>query len=188
MQSQKAKATPESVEQINLFRWAGYMAGRYPDIKFMFHVPNGGKRDATTAARLKMEGVKAGVPDIELPSARGGYFGLFIEMKIKGNKPTENQKEWLSALQARGYYVAVCYGWEPASKLVEEYLSLKPTETFKEHYSLALSALTVCASDSTPCEECPLYKPCKQDQVNITEIFNKAINFESGRFGENVES
>jgi len=186
MQSQKARATPESVEQMNLFRWAGYMEGRYPDIKLMFHIPNGGKRDKATAGRLKMEGVKAGVPDIELSSPRGGYFGLFIEMKIKGNKPTDNQKDWLAALEKRGYYVAVCYGWESASKLLENYLRLKPTETFEEKYRLALAALTVCASNNVRCEDCPLYKPCNIEGENITEIFENALYFYNLGGGSNV--
>ena len=57
----------ESVEQCCLFRWAGYSLGLHPELKLMYHIPNGGKRNITTARRLKAEGVKAGVPDIHLP-------------------------------------------------------------------------------------------------------------------------
>lgn len=88
----------------------------------MFHIPNGGQRAITTAKRLKAEGVKAGVPDICLPVPKGKYHGLFIEMKVKGNKPTENQELWLAALKEQGYYTAVCFGLESAIDVILNYL------------------------------------------------------------------
>lgn len=114
----------ESVEQICLFRWANGELSRHPELEFMYHVPNGGHRSKTTAAKLKMEGVKSGVPDVTLPVARGGYHGLYIELKVKKNKPTENQKKWIEALKQNGYFVVVCYGWVDASEKILEYLGL----------------------------------------------------------------
>lgn len=60
----------ESGHQEALFSWAGYNMGRMPELEYMHHVPNGGKRDRATAVALKRQGVKAGVPDIVLPAAR----------------------------------------------------------------------------------------------------------------------
>lgn len=94
----------------------------------MFHVPNGGKRDKLTAAKLKAEGVKAGIPDIELPVGRGGYLGLFVEMKVGNNKTSAYQDKWIDNLKKQGYKTAICYGWEEASKVIEEYLS-QPVRT-----------------------------------------------------------
>ena len=37
----------------------------------MFRIPNGGSRHPAEAARLKAQGVKAGVPDLCIPVARG---------------------------------------------------------------------------------------------------------------------
>jgi len=54
------------------------------------------------------EGVKRGVPDVFLPVARGGYHGLWIEMKYGKNKTTSNQKWWLNELKDQGYKTAVC--------------------------------------------------------------------------------
>ena len=54
----------ESGNQEALFSWAGYNMQRMPELEFLHHVPNGGKRDAATAVALKRQGVKAGVPDI----------------------------------------------------------------------------------------------------------------------------
>ena len=112
----------ESIEQICLFRWAAYSSGAMPELKLLYHVPNGGKRDIATAKKLKAEGVKAGVPDICLPVARGKYHGLYIELKVGKNKTTENQDMWLEALNKNGYYTDVCYGWEEASKVITDYL------------------------------------------------------------------
>lgn len=71
----------ESGHQEALFSWAAYRTEIMPELQYMYHVPNGGKRDKATAAVLKRQGVKAGVPDIMLPAARAGYHGLYIELK-----------------------------------------------------------------------------------------------------------
>lgn len=122
MAKYKIPTASESVEQINLFRWAAYSTGAMPELEWLYHIPNGGKRDITTAKRLKAEGVKAGVPDICLPVAKGGFHGLYIELKAGKNKTTDNQDKWLGALEANGYCIAVCYGWEEASKTITNYI------------------------------------------------------------------
>ena len=66
----------ESVEQQSLFRWAAYQSGKYPELKLLYHVPNGGSRNKAEAGRFKAEGVKAGVPDLCLPVPRGEFHGL----------------------------------------------------------------------------------------------------------------
>ena len=117
----------EENEQAALFRWASYAQTQYEELKLMYHVPNEGKRSTVTGARMKQAGLKPGVPDVCLPTAHGGYIGLYIEMKVKPNKPTENQKQWLRALREAGHFTAVCYTWEEAKNLIEEYLGLPLT-------------------------------------------------------------
>lgn len=112
----------ESVAQICLFRWAAFMRGRFPELELMYHVPNEGKRSVSAGARMKREGLKPGVPDICLPVPHSGYHGLYVEMKVGSNTPTENQKKWLAALKKQGYATAVCWGWEAASKVILKYL------------------------------------------------------------------
>lgn len=114
---------PEHIEQCALFRWAEYQAKAKPELALMFAIPNGGHRNKATAARLKAEGVKAGVPDICLPVARGEYHGLWIEMKAGRNKPTPPQVQWHMRLSQQGHRVAVCWGWEAARDVIEEYLN-----------------------------------------------------------------
>lgn len=115
----------ESQEQINLFKWAGFASCKYPDLEWMYHIPNGGKRDIGTAKKLKAEGVKSGVPDICLPVPRSGFHGLYIEMKVGKNKTTDNQDRWLEVLSEQGYKTCICYGWESASEVLIKYLEGK---------------------------------------------------------------
>lgn len=112
----------ENVEQTCLFRWAAYEQGKYPELNLLYHIPNGGSRNKYEAANLKRQGVKAGVPDLCLPVARGKYHGLYIEMKAGKNTPSDLQKDWLKALNKQGFLAVVCYGWEKASEVLIQYL------------------------------------------------------------------
>lgn len=92
------------------------------------HIPNEGKRSLSYAARMKRMGLRSGFPDLLVPLARGGYHGLFIEMKYGKNKTTKEQKEWLERLSAEGYACAVCYNAAEAIKTIENYNRRKPHE------------------------------------------------------------
>lgn len=116
----------ESQEQQLLFEWAALSAGRWPELALMYHIPNGGSRSKSEAGRFRAEGVKAGVPDICLPAARGGYHGLYIELKrIKGSRVSTAQQGWIAALRDQGYYACVCKGWDDAAHVIKKYLENK---------------------------------------------------------------
>lgn len=127
MRANNAPSLPvptESAEQQCLFRWAVFQSGRFPELALLYHVPNGGSRKKAEAGRFRAEGVKAGVPDLCLPVARGGFHGLYIELKRqKGSKTSDDQKRWLSELGKQGYFTALCKGWEDAAKVITDYLS-----------------------------------------------------------------
>ena len=112
----------EGNEQEALFAWALYAAGAMPELGLMFHVPNGGSRNRIEAAKLKRQGVRAGVPDICLPVARGGFHGLFVELKYGRNKATDRQTAWLDALRSQGYLAVECVGWDTAREVITKYL------------------------------------------------------------------
>ena len=117
-----AMTLSESDEQIALFRWAQLSSAAHKELDLLYHIPNGGKRNAATAKRLKAEGVKPGVPDLCLPVARGGYHSLYIELKSGRNKPTENQKKWIEGLNEQKNLAVVCWGWLEASDTIMDYL------------------------------------------------------------------
>ena len=113
----------ESQEQAALFQWAQRMEGSIPELAMLHAIPNGEYRTKRTGSLLKRTGVKRGVPDICLPVARGGYHGLFIELKRQhGNTTTKNQNTWLADLREQGYATAVAYGWEQAAKIITDYM------------------------------------------------------------------
>lgn len=120
----KPRVPTEEQEQIALFNWAAWISNtKWPELELMYHVPNGGYRNKAEAGRFRAQGVKSGVPDIVLPVARGGYHGLYIELKrTVGGRVSEEQREWLDRLTAQGYYTAVCRGWEEAKNVIEGYL------------------------------------------------------------------
>ena len=121
------KIPTESEEQQALFEWAQYHRGAHPEIDLLYHIPNGGRRGKAEAGRFKNEGVKSGVPDICLPVARGGFHGLYIEMKRqKGSRTSGEQKDWIEWLWRQGYKAVICKGWQEAAQIIREYLK---TET-----------------------------------------------------------
>lgn len=116
----------ESQQQQLLFEWAALSAGRWPELALMYHIPNGGSRSKSEAGRFRAEGVKAGVPDICLPVARGGYHGLYIELKrVKGGRVSPAQQGWIAALRDQGYCTCVCKGWDDAAHVIKKYLENK---------------------------------------------------------------
>ena len=52
------------------------------------HIPNEGKRSTAYGARMKRIGLRSGFPDLFFPVARGGFHGLFVEMKVGSNRAT----------------------------------------------------------------------------------------------------
>jgi hypothetical protein len=115
-----------------------------PELLDMFAIPNGGLRDPRTAASLKAEGVKSGVPDVFLPIPRHGLAGLFIELKrptTEGTGPKgktrrkgsekQQQSEWIERLQLRGYGAITVVGYNQAKITVCAWLGINVSVTFE---------------------------------------------------------
>lgn len=114
--------TTERAEQVAVFQWIDASIGKYPALKNAFHPANGGKRHIGVARKMKAEGVRRGVPDIILLYPTHIFNGLAIEMKIKGNYPTKEQKEWMERLKVANYKVALCYSADEAIAVLINYL------------------------------------------------------------------
>ena len=95
-----AKSGSEAAHQTALFAWAALQLQRWPELRWLHHIPNGGSRGDTAqgrqirGAQLKAQGVRTGVADLCLPVKRGAYSGLYIEMK----KPAEAKQHLTRAL------------------------------------------------------------------------------------------
>lgn len=135
--NKKQRKTPiqhEENEQIELINWARRpeTLQKYPELKFLYANANGGKRHVVVALRLKKMGVLAGVLDLTLTVARGGYFGFYIEMKWGDNNLSEKQKEFRAFLEEQGYCVTTCYSVIEARAYLEWYLDKPRTIVVKE--------------------------------------------------------
>lgn len=121
----------EHTEQVHVFHWAAAVGKLYPEIALLFAIPNGGHRNLLVARKMKAEGVKAGVPDMFLPVARGGFHGMFLELKTEVNRPkrggkgglSDLQTQWLADLRDQGYRAEVAYGAREAIAMIEGYLT-----------------------------------------------------------------
>ena len=115
--------------QAAVIRWAKSMEVVDPRLRLLFAVPNAAKRSPGLAASMKSEGLKPGVPDLMLPigfhDSERLYYGLFVEMKIRPNRVTEDQQKWINDLRAVGYRVEVCWSEFEAIQCIKGYLGIK---------------------------------------------------------------
>ncbi len=75
----------------------------------------------------KEGGFRKGFPDLFIyePRIVQGKIrhGLAVELKVKGNYPTEAQKKTIDELCQRGYEALVCTGFEQAIEVIEWYIN-----------------------------------------------------------------
>ncbi len=114
----------EAQEQAVVISWCKMQEKKYPPLKLIYAIPNGGYRNKIEAYNLKLQGVKAGVPDLFLSCPNSFYHGLYIEMKWGKNKPTENQEDWIKRLSTVGYKCEVCWSSEEAIEVIKNYLGI----------------------------------------------------------------
>lgn len=115
-------AHTEHGEQVSLIAWAKENEAKWPELRWLFAIPNGGLRAKATARKLQLEGVKPGVSDLFLPAPRGGHHGLWIEMKAWPNQPTGLQRRFQSDMRTTHYAAVVCWSFEGARNLIIGYL------------------------------------------------------------------
>lgn len=132
MTPKKAPRRIEEVSQAHVVRWSHLPKVRelMPDLRWLHHSPNGGKRDAFTGAQLKALGVKPGFPDLILPvratDTYGGTTGLAIEMKTDTGRASPEQNAWLDHLQAQGWRIEVARSAQEARTYLCQYLGIDP--------------------------------------------------------------
>ena len=130
---QRVKKTYQATEhqlQAAFVKWTRMpsILKKYPSLKLLYAIHNGGKRHISVAKKLKNEGTNPGIPDICLPVGFNGndynYHALYIEFKAITGKLSPEQREKINLLEAENNYVYVCYGdWLKAKKVVIHYLS-----------------------------------------------------------------
>lgn len=103
---------------------------QYPKERMLlFAVPNGGRRDRVTGAKLKAEGVRAGVADLFYAKPKcdvSGFVvccGLFVEMKTMndGSCQSEAQRLFEREVKRMGYGYRVCRSVDEFIAVIKDY-------------------------------------------------------------------
>jgi hypothetical protein len=111
----------EHDEQSGFVQW---FRAKWPRV-LIFAIPNGGKRNISTAKKLKAEGVVPGVPDLFIPA-----WGIWIEMKRqKGGRTSSDQDNMISYLESIGHRVIVGHGATDASDKLLSLLNMSGAAT-----------------------------------------------------------
>ena len=87
----------------------------------VFHIANGGSRDAREASNLKVQGVLAGVPDLCVVLPEGCI--IWIEMKAKDGRVSVAQVNLHQHFAELGHTIIVAYSAEEALDKLREVLN-----------------------------------------------------------------
>ena len=96
----------------------------YP-YSLIYAVENEGQKTPQAGARAKRMGKRAGVCDLFFPVIRGGYGGLYIEMKAPKGTVSASQKAFIKDMVQEGYLCEICYSAEQAIEVATAYEKLR---------------------------------------------------------------
>lgn len=109
--------------QMAYFQWVRLMRNSDPLFYYIYHIPNQG--DAGTVTwwlKRRDEGAEPGLPDVNIDYASRGYIGARFELKIKPNKLSKNQRDWLKRFKEAGYYTKVVWSFDELRDATNWYL------------------------------------------------------------------
>ena len=101
-----------------------YIRYQYPKIRFC--ASSGGVYTGISQARkMVRNGYVKGFPDLFIYEARNGYHGLALEIKTIKGRATKEQKDWIEALNERGYKAVIVKGLPDILNLIDSYMNEK---------------------------------------------------------------
>ena len=115
----------EYYHQCCVVQWANNSIKKYPDLYFLNASLMGVKISMFQQLKAKKMGCKRSWPDLFLSCIRGGYAGLYIEMKAPDGRLRGDQREVLEKLKDNGYKAVTAFGATEAIDYLVNYLEGK---------------------------------------------------------------
>lgn len=112
----------EDCELIKFFDWVSWQEKINPTYSLIYHIENERKCSQFAGKIRKQKGVRKGVPDVCVAVPRGEFHGMYVELKIKPNKLSPDQRAMMTLLHGQGYCVRVAWSGDELINLVKEYL------------------------------------------------------------------
>lgn len=88
----------------------------------IFHIENERQCSPPQGWARKRMGIRSGVFDYFLPYPTAQFKGLWVEMKIKPNQPTNEQISWQQSMLSLGFEAKIAWSVDEAIKIIEDYL------------------------------------------------------------------
>lgn len=111
------RAHPEDDMQASFVQWFRLQY----KTRIIMSIPNAAKRSLWLARLMRKTGLLKGALDLFIPEPVLSTPGLWLEFKVKPNKPTDDQERFIAAMKARGYSVVVCHSFDQAKDAVKNY-------------------------------------------------------------------
>jgi hypothetical protein len=113
-----------NTEDLLQIAFISYLVHYHPEIHHR-HIDNErrGKLGNVQKAKVMLMGVSSGVSDMLLQCQ--GLPDAWIELKVKPNRPTQAQKDFLALQESLGKFTGVAYNMHDCSQLVKEWKELK---------------------------------------------------------------
>jgi hypothetical protein len=116
-------------EELLVKRVSNYMLDNHQLIPFRFDIGADVKLPVGVAKKLHaLHGKRwrKGYPDLFVATCRGGYGGLYLELKATETVPdtehTRTQASYHAVLRHHGYKVSFCCGFEDCTRRIRRYL------------------------------------------------------------------
>ena len=90
--------------------------------RIVIHVPNEGKRSVQYGHELNLMGMRAGVYDLFIATARHNYIGAWVELKSKNGKLRPEQMEFAKDMEEQNYFTKVCRSIEETIETINWYV------------------------------------------------------------------
>ena len=90
----------------------------------LFAIPNGANKSMAARMKFKREGLRPGIPDLMLAATKNGAeHGLYLEMKRKDGRLSDEQRNVAAYLKSQGYAAMECKSAEQAIEVIKAYLN-----------------------------------------------------------------